>query len=139
MAFVAFGLMSEEAWVRYTDSSKIVDMYHFSINAIVGTISQCLAKAAEAHGATILTNAPVASISIDRHNTATGVVLQDGTEIKAKRVISGATPEVTYRHLMSEETRKNSLPTEFVRRIETFDYTSPGEPLSEDNITKRPF
>ena len=37
---------------------------------------------------------------VNSRNTAEGVVLEDGTEIKAKAVLSNATPKVTYLDLV---------------------------------------
>ena len=43
---------------------------------------------------------PVESVLVDADGKATGVVLKDGTEIKAKVVLSNATPRITYQDLI---------------------------------------
>src|SRR5581483_2543725 len=55
----------------------------------MGGISNALAAAARAHGAEIRTNAPVAKLLV-RNGRAEGVVLEDGTELRAKAVASNA-------------------------------------------------
>ncbi|HXG25495.1 MAG TPA: NAD(P)/FAD-dependent oxidoreductase [Candidatus Binatia bacterium] len=59
-----------------------------------GALSEALAAAARAAGATIRTSAPVARITT-RDGRATGVVLEDGEEIQARAVVSGADPKRT--------------------------------------------
>lgn len=67
----------------------------------------------------------------DTHNNGikcSGVVLKDGTEIKAKAVLSGATLHVTFQNLLSLKSDikiRKFLGEEFVRGIENIDYTSP--------------
>ncbi|XP_033109774.1 pyridine nucleotide-disulfide oxidoreductase domain-containing protein 2-like [Anneissia japonica] len=86
-----------------------------------GALSECIAKSAKEHGATILTEKPVSSVILDANNKACGVVLEDGTEIDGKIVLSNATPHVTYQQLVPE----NSLPAEFTEEVAKIDYTSP--------------
>ena len=61
--------------------------------------------------------------------TSIGVVLADGTEIKAKTaVLSGATPHVTFNKLLGLKTNnklRDQLGQDFVQAIENIDYTSP--------------
>ncbi len=45
---------------------------------------------------------PVSQILVDNKSTATGVVLEDGSEIRAKVVLSNATPQVTFLDLLPE-------------------------------------
>lgn len=42
------------------------------------------------------------SILVDDNNSAKGVVLEDGTEVKSKMVLSNATPKVTFLDLLDE-------------------------------------
>ena len=93
-----------------------------------GAVSMAIAKAAETHGATLFTESvssllgsivicllslhcvlwlyplpqPVAQITVNDKHEATGVVLDDGSEIRAKVVLSNATPKVTYLDLLDE-------------------------------------
>jgi len=68
----------------------------------MGAISRALARSAEAGGAEIRTDAPVASIDI-RGGRAHGVTLADGTEIRAPIVASGAHPKTTILDLAGAE------------------------------------
>ena len=43
---------------------------------------------------------PVANILMRGGNTVAGVVLEDGSEVKANAVLSNATPKVTYLDLL---------------------------------------
>jgi phytoene dehydrogenase-like protein len=86
----------------------------------MGGISNALASSARQHGAEIRCNAPVARI-LTRSGQAEGVVLQDGSEIRARRVASNADANVTFLKLMSS----NELPGDFVETVRNIDYTSP--------------
>ncbi len=61
----------------------------------MGSITAAMASAATGAGAEIRTNASVARIDT-RGGRATGVVLEDGTEIAASTVVSNADPKRTY-------------------------------------------
>ncbi|XP_062927478.1 pyridine nucleotide-disulfide oxidoreductase domain-containing protein 2 isoform X2 [Mobula hypostoma] len=87
----------------------------------MGSLSNSIARAAEVHGASIFTEKPVNSILVDQSGTAQGVVLQDGTEIRSKVVLSNATPHVTFLKL----TPQKSMPKEFIKEVSSIDYTSP--------------
>jgi phytoene dehydrogenase-like protein len=76
----------------------------------MGAITQAMAKAAEAHGAVIRTNAPVAMLRTTGR-TATGVILADGEEIRAKVVASNIQPKLLFRayvprDAVDDETRR---------------------------------
>jgi phytoene dehydrogenase-like protein len=86
----------------------------------MGGISNSLAAAAREHGAEIRCNAAVAKILVS-DGRALGVVLADGTEIRAKTVASNADANVTFLKLMDAR----ELPSEFVESIRKIDYTSP--------------
>jgi phytoene dehydrogenase-like protein len=78
----------------------------------MGGVSEALGSAARAAGAEIRTSAPVRSVSI-RDGRARGVELEDGTVLRARRVISNAHPITTYLDLVGEP----HLPDEVVRDI----------------------
>ncbi len=78
----------------------------------MGALTQALARAAQAHGAHILTRAPVARILV-REGRAYGAVLEDGREFRAYAVLSNATPAVTFLHLLAE----GELPADFVAQV----------------------
>jgi phytoene dehydrogenase-like protein len=68
----------------------------------MGAISQALARSAEAAGATIRTEAEVASIDI-RDGRTVGVTLTNGESLRAPIVASGAHPKTTILDLAGEE------------------------------------
>jgi len=80
----------------------------------MGGVSTAIAAAASANGAEIRTGQPVARIAIGPTGRAIGVELEDGTLLRAKRVVSNAHP--TYLELIGRE----HLPAEVVRDIERF-------------------
>lgn len=86
----------------------------------MGGISQALASAARGFGAEVRCNAPVDRI-LTRAGRAQGVVLADGTEIAARRVVSNADAHVTFLRLLDAK----ELPPEFVEAVRHIDYTSP--------------
>ncbi len=65
----------------------------------IGRLSETLASAARRHGALIRTDAEVTRIAT-RNNTATGVVLTNGEEIGANKIISGADVKTTFLRLV---------------------------------------
>ncbi len=68
----------------------------------MGAITKAMAKAAEAHGAVIRTNAPVAMLRTTEQ-TATGVILADGEEIRAKVVASNIQPKLLFRSYVPQD------------------------------------
>ncbi len=86
----------------------------------MGGISQALAAAARGFGAEVRCNAPVDRI-LTRAGRAQGVVLADGTEIAARRVVSNADAHVTFLRLLDAK----ELPPDFVEAVRHIDYTSP--------------
>jgi phytoene dehydrogenase-like protein len=68
----------------------------------MGSISQAIARSAEADGAEIRTDAAVASIDVS-DGRVTGVTLADGAELRAPIVASGAHPKTTVLDLAGEE------------------------------------
>jgi phytoene dehydrogenase-like protein len=78
----------------------------------MGAITQAMAAAARSYGATLKTGTAVAQILIE-HGTALGVRLVDGTEIRARVVVSNADPKRTFLGLV----READLPAEFGRDV----------------------
>ncbi len=78
----------------------------------MGAITNAMAAAARGFGAEIRTNASVAQID-SRNGRARGVVLEDGTEIRARVVLSNADPKRTFLKMVSER----DLPSDFVHAI----------------------
>jgi phytoene dehydrogenase-like protein len=65
----------------------------------MGAITQAIATEARAHGVEITTDAGVAKV-LSRNGRATGVVLDDGTEIAARAVIGNLNPKLLYLKLV---------------------------------------
>jgi phytoene dehydrogenase-like protein len=82
----------------------------------MGGVAQAMARAAEAAGAEIRTEAEVDRVAINASGRAVGVALLDGTLIRAQRIVSGAHPVTTYRSLVGEE----RLPGDVVRDIRRY-------------------
>jgi len=80
-----------------------------------GSVSAAIAAAAQAAGAEIRTSSPVSQILV-KWGRARGVVLENGEEIKAKVVVSGADPRRTFMQLVGEK----HLPAAFVESIQRF-------------------
>jgi len=81
----------------------------------MGGVSRAIASAASAAGASIRTASPVRRVLV-RDGRATGVELEDGEAIEARRVVSSAHPVTTYRELVGEQ----HLPGDVVRDIRRF-------------------
>lgn len=88
----------------------------------MGALSESIASAAREHGAEIKTNAAVKRVLI-KDGQAYGVVLEDGTEILGKRVISNCDPYTTYLKLVDPE--EKILDKDFIKSMKAYDYTSP--------------
>jgi phytoene dehydrogenase-like protein len=78
----------------------------------MGGLTQALARAAEAYGATVRVAAPVDRILV-KDGRATGVVLESGEEILACAIASNADPKGTFLRLVGPE----HLPADFVRAV----------------------
>jgi phytoene dehydrogenase-like protein len=78
----------------------------------MGSITQALASAARKLGVQIRTSASVAQIDV-RNGCARGVVLDDGTEIRARMVLSNADPKRTFLKMVAA----NDLPEDFLFAI----------------------
>jgi len=81
----------------------------------MGGITQSMASAARANGATIRTDAPVDHIRVE-NGAATGVVLEGGEEIAGRSVASNADPKATFLGLLDA----SNLPADFREGIEHF-------------------
>ncbi|KAH9518498.1 Pyridine nucleotide-disulfide oxidoreductase domain-containing protein 2, partial [Bulinus truncatus] len=86
----------------------------------MGGVSQAIANCAVDHGANVFCNKQVKSI-ITNNGVAQGVVLDDGTEIRSKVVLSNATAKITYLDLLPQ----GSLPEKLFKEFSSIDYTSP--------------
>ncbi|HEX4896432.1 MAG TPA: NAD(P)/FAD-dependent oxidoreductase [Solimonas sp.] len=85
----------------------------------MGALTQALRRSAEAAGVTVRTGAPVAAIEVEG-GRACGVRLVSGERIRARSVASNATPEVTFRQLLAQDT----LPEDFRAAVARIDYSS---------------
>jgi phytoene dehydrogenase-like protein len=78
----------------------------------MGAITRALAASGRKLGVEIRTSAPVAKIDV-RDGRARGVVLEDGTEIRARIVLSNADPKRTFLKMVAA----SELPTDFLHSI----------------------
>ncbi|XP_039767536.1 pyridine nucleotide-disulfide oxidoreductase domain-containing protein 2 isoform X2 [Ornithorhynchus anatinus] len=85
----------------------------------MGAVSQAIANSAAARGADIFTEKPVVQVQVSGAGRVRGVLLQDGTEVRSKLVLSNASPQITFLKLTAP------LPDEFIKRISQFDSQSP--------------
>jgi len=81
----------------------------------MGALSEALKRSAQSAGAEIRTDAEVAQVAI-RNGRAVGVVLADGTEFRARVVVSNADPKRTFLGLVGRE----HLPPEFLAQIKAY-------------------
>ena len=80
----------------------------------MGAISNAIARSAESHGATILTEAEVASIDVEGGRTV-GVTLANGDSYRAPIVASGAHPKTTILDLVGGEHFDDDVRTDMER------------------------
>jgi len=85
----------------------------------MGALSNAIASAAKERGVEIRVNAPVSRIVV-REGRATGVVLDNGAEHSADKVVSGLDAHVTFLRLMD----RKDLPADFVEAVQHIDYSS---------------
>ncbi len=81
----------------------------------MGAITQAMRQACEAEGVEIVTDAPVAEVLVENGST-TGVILENGEKIYAKRVISNVNPKLLYGSMIAE----SELEPEFKRRMDGY-------------------
>jgi phytoene dehydrogenase-like protein len=86
----------------------------------MGSITQAMASAAREYGAEIRTEAPVQRILVEAER-AVGVVLEDGTELRARTVVSNADPKRTFLGLLE----KRDVPEEFRLSVEGIKMAGP--------------
>jgi phytoene dehydrogenase-like protein len=86
----------------------------------MGAITQALGMAARKRGVEIRTSASVALIEA-RSGEVRGVVLEDGTEISARTVLSNADPKRTFLGLVD----RRELPEDFVRAVKGIKMNGP--------------
>ncbi len=82
-----------------------------------GGFTQVLARAAQAFGAEIVLESPVANV-ITSNGRATGVAMEDGTEIEADIVVSAVDPRRTFMQLVDPR----ELPSDLVENIKRFKF-----------------
>lgn len=85
----------------------------------MGAITSAMAKAAEARGAEISTDAAVAQI-LTENGAAVGVALEDGETVRAPVIAANVTPKL----LFSSLTDRTDLPEDFATRMENAAYGS---------------
>ena len=103
-----------------TDGQRGVWAY---VQGGMGAVSQAIASAATEAGATLVTGVDVSEIVLDGDGAAAGVRLAGGEVVKAKCVLSNATPRVTFEQLLPEAGRA-AMPWDVRARLEATDYTS---------------
>ena len=79
----------------------------------MGAITQALAAAGRKLGAEIRTSTPVAQMDA-RDGRVRGVILEDGTEIRARMVLSNADPKRTFLKMVAP----GDLPAEFIHAVQ---------------------
>ncbi|MEO3855839.1 NAD(P)/FAD-dependent oxidoreductase [Acrocarpospora sp. B8E8] len=79
----------------------------------MGAVSAAIRSSAEAFGATVLTDAPVARILVSG-GRVTGVALRDGREFQAGTVVAATHPRITF----LDQLDRTHLPDDFVADIE---------------------
>jgi len=91
----------------------------------MGAVSSAIASSARASGAEIFTEQEIDSLIINGSGQAQGVALKDGREIKAKIVLSNATPEVTFNKLIKGSDKERFIDERTQASIDSIDYKSP--------------
>ena len=100
-----------------------------------GGFTQVLARAARSFGAEIVLESPVAEV-ITKGGRATGVALADGTDYRARTVISALDPRRTFLELVNPR----ELPSDLVENIRRFRFqgTSSKVNFALDGLPKYP-
>ncbi len=81
----------------------------------MGAITQTMAAEATARGVEISLNSPVANLLVS-DGKANGVVLEDGSEILARRVVSNLNPKLLFQKLVAPE----YVTPEFAQRVDAY-------------------
>jgi phytoene dehydrogenase-like protein len=82
----------------------------------MGGVTEAMRRSAQAVGAEVRTGAEVRRIAVNDEGRAYGVELDDGSLVRARRVVSNAHPITTYLDLVGEE----RLPDEVVRDVRRY-------------------
>jgi phytoene dehydrogenase-like protein len=85
----------------------------------MGGISAVIASAAKSYGAIIKTNSPVKQVIV-KDGSAKGVVLENGEEYYASKIISNCDPFTTFLKLVEDA----ELSDEFKKRVRGIDFSS---------------
>src|ERR1700730_10148636 len=94
--------------------------YYGHVMGGMGAITQALARSGKKLGVEIRTSAPVARI-VAKDGSVRGVALKDGTEIRAKVVLSNADPKRTFLKLAEDR----ELPAQFVEAVKGIKMAGP--------------
>ncbi len=86
----------------------------------MGSITQALAAAGKELGVEIRTSSPVARIEV-RNGRARSVVLEDGTELRARLVLSNADPKRTFLRMLDAQ----ELPADFLSAVRSIKMAGP--------------
>jgi phytoene dehydrogenase-like protein len=86
----------------------------------MGSITQALAASGRKLGVEIRTSAPVAQIDV-RNGKTCGVVLEDGTEIRSRIVLSNADPKRTFLKMLPA----SELPEDFLQSVRAIKMDGP--------------
>ena len=78
----------------------------------MGSITQIMKSVCEKMGVEITTNASVNKILV-QNNSATGVLLEDGSKILSKKVISNLNPKLLFKNLVNHD----DVDKEYLRKI----------------------
>ena len=78
----------------------------------MGAVTQAMAKACAETGVEIRTNSEVSEVILDR-GRAKGVVLEDGSSVRGRAIVSNINPKLLYGGLIPDD----ALPADFVERI----------------------
>lgn len=81
----------------------------------MGSITQAMAREAEGRGVEISLESPVAKVR-SAAGRVQGVILEDGTQLDAERVIGNVNPRLLYLQMLERE----ALPADFVARMEQY-------------------
>uniref|UniRef100_A0A452VCD3 Pyridine nucleotide-disulfide oxidoreductase domain-containing protein 2 n=1 Tax=Ursus maritimus TaxID=29073 RepID=A0A452VCD3_URSMA len=92
----------------------------------MGALSDAISSSATAHGASVFTEKTAAAVLVSNEGRVQGVVLQDGSEVRSKVVLSNASPQATFLKLTPQEW----LPKEFVEKISQLDTKSPATKIN---------
>lgn len=90
----------------------------------MGAVSEAIASSARESGAEVFVNCEVARVLVDSiggKHVAVGVELKNGKKIRAKQVLSNATPRITFENLVDP----SALDEKFRTSVSKVDYTSP--------------